>query len=220
MSAVTEAVRDGGLVMWAILGLGVMGSAISVERVYFVMRQTRIDGVAFMEQLQRAVLDDDLERALLLCSAAPDAALPRLLRAALVRAGRPETELREALEEERLALLPRLRRRVGLLPILARAAAGLGLIGTIHGLILALDAAGGAGGAVAFSAGAATALHSAMFSAVVAIPLVLAHGLISAQTSSLLDELDRYGFMLLRVLRAGRHPGGAQGGAPVLPFPG
>lgn len=221
MSGVADAMRDGGFAMWAILGVGVLGSAISVERLYFVLRQGRIDGGAFMAQVQRAVLDADLDRALQICSTAPDAALPKLLQAALIRASRPESEIRDALEEARLALLPRIRRRVGLLALLARGSIWVGGIGALHGVIVALEAAGAAGSTAGLAAGTAVGLHSALFGSIVALSLATAHGLIAVRTAALLDDLDHHAFKIVVLLKAGRHHGGAHGGgSPVLPFPG
>ena len=112
MSFVADAMREGGVLMWIILVFGIWGFAVALERFFFVFFRVGINAPAFMAQVQRAVLDGDFDRAVRICNVEPSAALPRVLKAGLIRANRPESEIRDAMEEEELELYPLITRRI------------------------------------------------------------------------------------------------------------
>ena len=68
--------------------------------------------------------------------------LAQIMTAALMRANRPEKEIRRAVEVAALKEVPRIKAGTVYLPQLSNLATLLGLIGTIHGLITAFQGAG------------------------------------------------------------------------------
>lgn len=207
--------------MWPILIVAVFGAAIAVERLVYVYLRAATNGPVFMAQVQRHLLDGELDAALRLCNAEGAAALPRVLKAALLRADRPPAEIRDAVEEASLEVFPAINRRVAYLAMLANVATLLGLLGTIQGLILSFRAVGEADiaeRAAALSNGVAVAMNTTYAGLAVAIPLLLVHGLVAARANALLDEIDHYGLRISNLLQAAR-PRGGSAGAPVLPFP-
>ena len=68
--------------------------------------------------------------------------LAQVLTAALMRANRPEKEIRRGVEATALKEVPRVKAGTVYLPQLSNLATLLGLIGTIHGLITAFQGAG------------------------------------------------------------------------------
>ncbi|MDP2317273.1 MAG: MotA/TolQ/ExbB proton channel family protein [Pseudomonadota bacterium] len=222
MNGVADAMRDGGLFMWPILVVAVLGCTVALDRLHYVFLRAGIHAPAFMAQVQRAVLDGTPEQAVRLCNSQPTAALPRVLKAGLVRAGRPEAEVRDAMEEEQLEVTPLVRRRIGYLPMLAGVSILLGLLGTVDGFILAVNAIQIAAEIkpITLAAGIAVAMYPTFFGLLVSVPLLLAHGLVSARANAILEENDLYAVKLLNLLNATRQrPGSQGGGAPVLPFP-
>ncbi len=68
--------------------------------------------------------------------------LAQVMTSALMRANRPEKEIRRAVEASALKEIPRVKAGTVYLPQLSNLATLLGLIGTIHGLITAFQGAG------------------------------------------------------------------------------
>lgn len=222
MSFFADAMRDGGPFMWPILFIAVIGVSVALERLFYVFYRAGINAPAFMAQVQRAVLDGNIDQAVRLCNTEPSAALPRVLKAGLVRASRPESEIRDAIEEEQLEIFPKVSRRIGYLPMFANVSTLLGLLGTIQGLILSFESVSevsAAAKSTALAEGIAIAMYTTFFGLLVSIPLLLAHGFIAARANAVLEELDHHALKLVNLLNATRQRGSAQGGgAPVLPF--
>lgn len=214
--------REGGPWMFPILLCAVFGAAVVVERFVFIYLRAAINGPLFMAQVQRLVLDGDADGALRLCNAEGAAALPRVLKAGLLHAERPGDEVREAMEEATLEVYPSVTRRIEHLSMLANVSTLLGLLGTIQGLILSFRSVGEAEAterAAALAQGVAVAMNTTYAGLVVAIPLLVAHGLLAARANALLDEIDHYAARLANLLAAARGARGPSGGSPVLPFP-
>lgn len=223
MGGLADAMREGGLFMWPILLCAVVGSAITLERFFFVFFRIGINAPAFVSQVQRAVLDEDLDRAVRICNMEPSAALPRVLKAGLIRADRPEAEIRDAMEEEQLEIFPLVSRRIAYLPMIANVSTLLGLLGTIQGLILAFHSvseAGAAARSTALAEGIAVAMYTTFFGLLVSIPLLVTHSVIAARANAVLDEIDHHTLKLMNLLNATRQRPAPSGGTPILPFRG
>ena len=93
MNLLADGMREGGFFMWPILLAGLIGGALAVERLFYVFFRAGINAPAFMAQIQRAVLDGNIDQAVRMCNVEPSAALPRVLKAGLVRASRPDAEI-------------------------------------------------------------------------------------------------------------------------------
>lgn len=217
--------RDGGPFMYPIVACAVVGLAIALERLYYIFLRASIHAPLFVAQLQRDVLDGNVDAAVRLCNAEASAVLPRVLKAGLLRADRPDDEVKDALEELALEVYPQVTRRVGYLPVVANVATLLGLLGTIQGLIACFEAVGEADAATRstqLAQGIAIAMNTTFAGLMVAVPVLVLHAVISARANALLDEVDHYSLKLTNLLTALRR-GGARspsGGSPVLPFPG
>jgi biopolymer transport protein ExbB/TolQ len=219
-----EYMREGGLFMWPILVCAVVGASVALERFFYVFLRAGIDARAFMTQVQREVLDGNLDRAVRLCNAEASAVLPKVVKAGLVRADRPEDEVRDALEEAQLEVAPMVSRRIAYLPMMANVATLLGLLGTIQGLILSfhsISEASAVDRSTKLAEGIAVAMYTTFFGLLVAIPLLVAHGVVAARANAVLDDIDHHTMKLVNLLNATRRgTGKGEGGAPILPFPG
>jgi biopolymer transport protein ExbB/TolQ len=250
MELIARAMEEGGSFMWPILACAIVGAALTVERAITVFLRASIDAAAFGNEIQRRLLGGDTEAAIHLCNAEPGALLPRVVKAALLRADRPAAEARDAVEEATLDAAPAVTRRLSFLPMIANVSTLLGLLGTIQGLILAFEAVGVASAqerSAALSHGIAVAMYTTFAGLLVAIPVIVAHGVIAARANQVLDEIDHHALRVLNLLGAlrdarpgGPAPGDLPGGdappdvppgappgapprprgRPVLPFPG
>ena len=193
MGAIAEAFRTGGIWMYLILGVSIFAIGIAIERFIFLFFKYNINAEAFYAQVQKLVMANKNDQAIKLCNAAPSAALPKVVKAGLMRANKGEVEIQNAIEEASLEVVPRIQKRTNSLNALANIATLLGLLGTILGLIEAFEALEKAtpeNRQRLLARGIALAMNTTAFGLVVAIPSLIAHLILSGQTKRLLDEID------------------------------
>ena len=203
MGAIAEAFRTGGIWMYLILGVSIFAIGIAIERFIFLFFKYNINAEAFYAQVQKLVMANKNDQAIKLCNAAPSAALPKVVKAGLMRANKGEVEIQNAIEEASLEVVPRIQKRTNALNALANVATLLGLLGTILGLIEAFEALEKAtpeNRQRLLARGIALAMNTTAFGLVVAIPSLIAHLILSGQTKRLLDEIDLYSVKLENLL--------------------
>src|SRR5512142_2072609 len=91
--------REGGYAMAVNLVTSIVAIAIIVERTIVLAFSLNLNSGPFMEQIQKLVLSGNVDRAIKLCGAAPNAALSRVVRSGLTRAGKGEQEVSRSIEE-------------------------------------------------------------------------------------------------------------------------
>ena len=207
MSFFINAMHKGGPFMWGILATAVFALAIAAERIYYVVFRANINGTAFMAQIQKLIMANNIDRAIKLCNAEPNAALPRVLKAGLTRANRGDIEIQNAVEEAVLEVFPKLAKRTPFLSMLANVATLTGLLGTIQGLIMAFEAVARASAETKqtmLAAGISTAMFTTASGLVVAIPTLVLFSIINSQTTKIMNEIDLYALKTVNLLGARR----------------
>lgn len=203
MGAIAEAFRTGGIWMYLILASSIFAIGIAIERFIFLFFKYNINAEAFYAQVQKLVMANKNDQAIKLCNAAPSAALPKVVKAGLMRANKGEVEIQNAIEEASLEVVPRVQKRTNALNALANIATLLGLLGTILGLIEAFEALEKAtpeNRQRLLARGIALAMNTTAFGLIVAIPSLVAHLILGGQTKRLLDEIDLYSVKLENLL--------------------
>lgn len=203
MQEIARAFQEGGIFMYVILLVSVVGVGLIVERFIFLFFKYNINASAFMAQIQKLVMANNIDRAIKLCNAAPSAALPRVIKAGLTRANKGEIEIQNAIEEASLEVVPLVMARTATLAALANIATLLGLLGTIIGLIDAFDALEKATPdkrQEMLARGIALAMNTTAFGLIVAIPTLFAHLLLSSMSRKIVDEIDQYSVKLENLL--------------------
>jgi len=214
MADIKEAFVDGGIWMYAILAISILGFGVTIERFVFIFFRYNINAHAFMAQIQKLVMANNIDRAIKLCNAALAAALPRVIKAGLTRANKGELEIQNAIEEASLEVVPMITRRTATLASLANIATLLGLLGTIIGLIeafSALETATPDKRQEMLSRGIALAMNTTAFGLIVAIPILFVHMMLMATTKKILDDIDQYSVKLANLLIS-RSKSGETGG--------
>jgi len=207
MNWLFEAMQKGGPFMWPLLAIAVFAMAISAERFYYILFRANINGTAFFAQMQKLIMANNIDRAIKLCNAEPNAALPRVLKSGLTRANRSDTEINNAVEEAILEVFPQLGKRTNYLAMLANVATLTGLLGTIQGLIMAFEAVAHASAETKqtlLAAGISTAMFTTMSGLVVAIPTLLFSAIIVDRTTKIMDDVDQYALKTVNLLSARR----------------
>ena len=205
MSFVLNFFRDGGPFMYIILVVSVIAMATVIERGYMILFRFNLNGAAFMAQIQKLIMANNIDRAIKLCNAESNAALTKVLKAGLTRANRRTEDIQTAVEEATLEVVPMLQKRTPYLGMWANVATLLGLLGTISGLVQAFKAVAAASPETKqtmLAAGISVAMYTTAFGLVVAIPIMICHSVIENRTKKLVDEIDQYSVKLINLLAA------------------
>jgi len=217
MEMIAESFQLGGFWMYIILVVSIVCLGIIIERFVMLIRY-KINGEAFMAQVQKLVMQNNVDRAIKLCNAAPEKALAKVVKAGLQRAQKSEVEITNAVEEAILEILPKINKRLPNLPILANVATLMGLLGTIVGMIFAfkgLSQVSADKRQEVLSNGIAVAMYTTAFGLLVAIPTLLCHIVLTNMARGIVDEVDLYSAKLENLLIARLRSGAAaQSGEP------
>jgi len=173
-----ERVKQGGLVGWVIISLGVLGFALAAWRLFELQQVVRSVRVQ-MRDLASPTTNNPLGRVLGVLGPQPQLSDLETL----------ELKLDEAVMQE----VPKLERGQGLLKLLAAVAPLLGLLGTVTGMIITFQAITQAGGGDSrlMADGISQALVTTVQGLVVAIPLLFLHSILVARSKGVVQLLEQ-----------------------------
>ncbi len=203
MAELGHIIETGGAPMIANILFLIIALAIIIDRVIAVFFQLNLNGTRFMNQVEKLVMSDQIDKAVKLCNAAPKAALARVLRAGLMRANRGVLEIGNAIEEETLAVTPMVMRRVAALWSLANIAVLVGLFGTVLGLIKAFKAIGFAAPEqkqALLTAGISEAMNNTAFGLLIAVICIVGHLIVSSQAKKIVEDIELHSLRLENLL--------------------
>jgi biopolymer transport protein ExbB/TolQ len=186
---------------------GILAIAITLERIYFLVVRASLAPGPFMAEIQRLVLAGNIDRAIHVCSSAPQAPLANVVKAALRNADAEKEDLLMAVEQATLDAAPSLQQRVGYLATVANVVTLFGLLGTIVGLIQSFDAVSQANPEekqTLLAKGIAIAMYTTAGGISVAIPTLIAHSVLVMRGNAILDDVDRYALKVVMLLLARR----------------
>ena len=196
--------QEGGVFMYPIALVLILGLAIAIERYVYLSAAKRANRAAFDRGLLPILRKKDYPRALKFAndsntaiSAIIGAGLSRLLN----KASRDDIEY--AMEEGLMETLPRLEKRTQYLATLANVSTLLGLLGTIIGLIAAFTAVANADPAEKaslLSQSISDAMNTTAFGVMSAIPLLLFHAVLQTKTNEIVDSFEMAGVKLLNMI--------------------
>ena len=198
--------KSGGIFMYGILLVLVVGTAIVVERTLALVVRGRVNARALWREIE-ALIDRDKLADALQHAAATDAPLARVLAAGLSHAhrGEPAAAIERGIEEMMREVLPQLEKRIHYLYTLSNVATLVGLLGTVVGLITAFTAvslADPAQKAALLATGISLALNNTAFGLMVAILLMLAYSYMQSRAARIGDEIDEFSLRLVNRLMA------------------
>jgi biopolymer transport protein ExbB/TolQ len=208
---VAEFFQQGGPVMFVNLIVSAVAIAIVIERFAVLAFKLNLNAGPFMDQIQKLVLSGNVDKAVKLCGAAPNAALSRVVRAGLTRASKGEQEVARALEEAVLEVTPAISKRIPSLWSLANIATLVGLVGTIWGLIQTFASLGAASPEmkqVMLSNGISEAMNNTALGLTIAVVCIIFHLALSSKSKAMVEEVE-YNALKLENLLARRASGEA-----------
>ncbi len=193
IQSLAEFFKEGGPFMFVNLVASAVAIAIIVERIVALAFRLNLNAGPFMEQIQKLVMTGNVDRAVKLCGAAPNAALSKVIRAGLSRANRGEQEVARSLEEAVLEVTPLVSKRIASLWSLANIATLLGLIGTITGLIGTFRSLGAVSPELKqlmLSKGIAEAMNNTAFGLGIAVTCIVAHLMLTSKSKAMIEEIE------------------------------
>ena len=193
---------DGGIFMWSIFVPLVVAMILIAERVYALYIKAGFSGkgtigtvVDFLRNGDESGAQDYVAK-----NTTP---LGKIMNVILANKSEGEEVINKRVEEVFLVESPKIQRFLPLINAMANVATLLGLLGTIIGLILAFDAVANvpaAQRAQALATGISVAMATTAFGLVVAIPTLFIHGILTAQSEKVLEQMDEVSAKLTNIV--------------------
>jgi biopolymer transport protein ExbB/TolQ len=185
--------KEGGPFMFVNVACLAFAIGVIVERIVTLMFRYNLNAVPFMEQITKLILTGNVDRAVKLCGAAPNAPLAKVIRAGLTRANRGELEVAKAVEESILEHTPAVQTRIGWLWSVANIATLVGLIGTITGLIRTFQSLGNIPAdqkQAVLSSGISEAMNNTAFGLSIAVTCIIFHLILTSYSRRMVDVVE------------------------------
>lgn len=215
LTSVLRFFQEGGIFMWPIAIVMVLGLAIAIERYLYLTRQAMRNRELWNELVPH-LQSGNFRQAVQITSKSPSF-IATILNYGLARiqSARRRDDIEKAMEESLMEVMPKLEKRTHYLASFANIATLLGLLGTIIGLIQAFQAVGAANPAEKadlLSASISVAMNTTAFGLMVAIPLLLIHSVIQSKTTELIDSLEMASVKFLNAITERQSVGSPQAG--------
>jgi len=195
---------SGSWCMWIILFLFFGGMGLVAERLWYLFMKCGSGSGTFMNGVSKYLKAGENEKALKYASA-QNMPLAKGVTAILQNRGRGAKAVQKAVDEVFLTESPKITRFISIIPTIANLATLMGLMGTIYGLMLAFDAIANvpaAQRAQALATGISVAMSSTLWGLIVAVPMLLLHGVVSAKSDGVMQELDEKSTKLINLIEA------------------
>lgn len=192
-NVLVEYLDAGGWMMYVILTVSLVGLTMFLERVVNLYVIRRLNANSFVARIVGLVENRRFREAIDATEVSSKHPLVAVAKAGLIRSNRREKEIERAMENEMLAAIPQMNKRVALMAVLANIATLLGLLGTIFGLIAAFTSVAAASAAErqeALAAGISQAMYTTAFGISVAVPLLLFHHVLSKRLETIMMEME------------------------------
>ena len=185
--------QKGGLFMYPILLVFLVGMAISVER-WVQLNRVRSVNRKMWNALHPVLVKGEFDKAREIVKK-DKSTISQMLGMGLARQGavRRRDDIEIAMEESMMEIIPQLEKRTPYVALLSNIATLLGLLGTIMGLIAAFTAVAAANPAEKadlLSASISVAMNTTAFGLMCAIPLLLFHAKLTSTTGQIVDSLE------------------------------
>jgi biopolymer transport protein ExbB/TolQ len=193
LSTVIKFFQDCGLFIYPSLLIMALGLSIAIERFIFLRKASSDNRTVWARILP--LLQQGRFKEVRAQTESSDAAVGKIVHYGLVRMQSPgrREDYDAAMEEGMMEIVPRLEKRTHYIATFANVITLVGLLGTIIGLIKGFTAVAQvnpAEKAELLSASISIAMNNTAFALMVAIPFLLVHAFLQAQTSEIVDGLE------------------------------
>ena len=210
MQGFAKFLEDGGTLMYFNLLVSVVVLSMIIERLVFFLVKSSVNARAFLENIRKLVLANNLDRAVKLCSATT-APVAQVAKAGLQRFHRGDIAVAQALEESLVDVTPLLKKRIQILWSLANIATLTGLLGTVVGLIRAFGAVAAAKPeerSTLLARGISEALNNTAMGLGIAVVCIIAHAVLGSMSKRQSADLEAFSLKLENLLAESAHGAG------------
>jgi biopolymer transport protein ExbB len=211
MQGFAKFLEDGGTLMYFNLGTSIIVLSMIVDRLIFFLVKSSVNARAFLENIRKLVLANNVDRAVKLCSAT-SAPVAQVAKAGLQRVHRGEIAVAQAIEESLVDVTPLLKKRIQILWSLANIATLIGLLGTVVGLIRAFGAVAAAKPeerSNLLAKGISEALNNTAMGLGIAVTCIIAHAVLGSMSKRQAADLEAFSLKLENLLAETAHAAGA-----------
>jgi biopolymer transport protein ExbB len=210
--------KDGGMFLYPLALIFVVGVAIAIERFVYLTRETARNR-SLWESVVPPLGAGNFKQVAALTQAS-NASIATILNYGLARIAHAKRrdDVEKAMDESLLEVIPRIEKRTHYLSSLANIGLLIGLLGTITGLIGAFSAVASANPAEKaslLSLAISVAMNNTASGLGVAITLLLSHMFLESKTTSLIDSLEIASLKFLNAIV--ERPAPAVPSAPLQP---
>jgi biopolymer transport protein ExbB/TolQ len=184
---------EGGIFMWVILAVWLLGVAIAIERVVR-FHLFDVNASKLFQELQNNLVKNDLPGAIQACSNT-QALMAFVFRAGLKKIQWSTEHIQHALDTAILEAIPMVEKRLNYLALVANVSTLLGLLGTIQGLIESFSAVASADPsekAKLLAFGISKAMNTTALGLVSAISIMVVHTFLTSKSEKMIGEMDEY----------------------------
>ncbi|HXW03959.1 MAG TPA: MotA/TolQ/ExbB proton channel family protein [Vicinamibacterales bacterium] len=193
----------GGPVMWPLLALSILGVTVIFWR-WWALRQATAGVTPFLKELRAKLISRDVPGAIAVCER-HRGPVASIVKAGLLRFGRPKDEVEMALQDASAHELSTLERGLPILATVAMIAPLLGFLGTVTGMINSFEAlaAVGLNNPAAVARGISQALITTAAGLMIAIPVQMAYNYFVTSVNALVRNMESAAHVVLEALGDG-----------------
>lgn len=209
MMAFINFMNESGVVGWTILLTGIGSLILVAERAKMLYKEYGMNSDEFMGKIQNLVLAKKLDEALLLCAQLEKKPLAASFKTILEKADRDDDSIFQAHDIAMSENVPLYTKRLHYLSMLANVATLLGLLGTIHGLILSFQAVASADPAqkqALLAQGISVSMYTTALGLAVAIPAMVFFSFLTSRQNSLIEDMTEKCSKLTELLTSAHIP--------------
>lgn len=183
--------QDGGIILWIIIALSPIATAIIVERLLY-FRRIRVDEEKLIQRLKSSLEKGHFDEALSICDNNPSP-ITNLMRIGIEHRNFPEHIQKEVIMDGANQEIPHLERFLSALGTIAHIAPLLGLLGTVIGNIEAfgvLGKFGSVGDPTLLAKGVSEALLTTAAGLIIAVPSIVFYNYLVNKVNHIIVRLE------------------------------
>ena len=187
----------GGPVMLQLLALSILALTVAFWR-WMALRNATRHSASFMSELRERVAAGDIPGAIAACDRF-DGPVAAIVKAGLLRVGRPKDEIELSLQDASAHELAELERGLPILATVAMVAPLLGFLGTVTGMINSFEAlaAVGLNNPAAVASGISEALITTAAGLIIAIPVQMVYNYFVTRVNATVRNMEAAANLLL-----------------------
>lgn len=193
MGSVLNFINQAGFMGWILVITGVVSATLVAERARALYLSFGMDADQFMNKIQNLILSKKIDEAIVVCNQMDKKPLAKAFKTILEKADRDDETIFQSHDIAMSEAVPMYTRRLHYLSMLANVATQLGLLGTIHGLILSFQAVAQADPATKqqlLANGISVSLYTTALGLAVAIPVMVLYSFLFSRQNELLEQLQ------------------------------